>query len=124
MPLSFCYPKLLLFFLLRLLLADIFPIFIFNLRHGNGSTLLRKFRDRVQGIPGSGTSRRRSSFEKSSQVRGEICTPEFLFPMRADRHLAGHAQDRRRVDVGGEQPKVVSGPRVRWQIFNSLFSFK
>lgn len=32
--------------------------------------------------------------------------------MRAERHLTGHAQDRRRVDVGGEQTRV-SGPRVR-----------
>lgn len=58
----------------------------------------------MQSLRRPGPPRRRPCAAESPENRGEIRTEQLLLRVRAEGHLAAHAQDRRGVDVGGERP--------------------
>lgn len=73
------------------------------IEHRYGSSVLRNHRDGVPGLRGSGPPRRRPGSAEPPANRRALRAQQFLLRMRPEGHLAAHAQDRRRVDVGGKR---------------------
>lgn len=68
----------------------------------HGSPLLRDHGEQLPGLRRSGAPRRRPGPAEPPADRGTIRAQQLVLRVRAEGHLAAHAQDRRRVDVGGE----------------------
>lgn len=73
------------------------------IEHRYGSSVLRDHRDGVPGLRGSGPPRRRPGSPESPADRGALRAQQLLLRVRPEGHLAAHAQDRRRMDVGGKR---------------------
>lgn len=71
--------------------------------HHYGSSVLRDHRDGVPGLRGSGPPRRRPGSAESPADRGALRAQQLLLRVCPEGHLAAHAQDRRRMDVGGKR---------------------
>lgn len=84
----------------------------------HGSALLREHGGRAQSLRRSCRTWRRPCVAESSENRGKIRTQQFLLRVRAEGHLAAHAQDRRGVDVGGEQLFPVHVSPLNFPKFN------
>lgn len=57
----------------------------------------------MPGVRRSGPPRRRPGAAESPADRGALRAEPVVLRVCAEGHLAAHAQDRRRVDVGGER---------------------
>lgn len=79
----------------------------------HGSSVLRDHGDRVPSVRRSRPPRRRPGPTESPADRGALRAEPVVLRVRAEGHLAAHAQDRRRLDDGGERRRVsLLSPRV------------
>jgi len=72
----------------------------------HGSSVLRDYRDRVPGVCWSCSPGRRPGLAESPTDRGTLRAEPVILRMRAEGHLTAHAQDSRRVDVGGKRTRI------------------
>lgn len=89
----------------------------------HGSALLRDYWDWVQSLRWSSPSWWWPCAAKSTENRGKIRAQQFLLRVRAEGHLAAHAQDCRGVDVRGEQLFPVHVSPLNFPKFTHLSYF-